>query len=414
MKAFILPIGDEVLIGQIVDSNSAWIAQQLNQQGLSVRHAMSVGDAREEIMDSLRFALSQADIVLITGGLGPTKDDITKKTIADFFGVGMTFHQNTWERIVDFFKKRNREPGEAHYNQCFMPDNALILTNTMGSAPGMWFEYEGKIIVSMPGVPSEMKYLMEAEVLPRLKTIFKGEPIEHRTIMTAGAGETDLAVLVKDFEQNLPDYLKLAYLPAYGLVRLRLTGRHADEAFLNKTIDEKADEMEKLVSRFAYARDGESLEENLGKILKAKGKTISTAESCTGGMIAQRITGISGASAYYQGSLVAYDNNVKINNLGVRVETIVAHGAVSEECVKEMVVGACRVLKTDMAIVTSGILGPGGGSPEKPVGLIWIGIGNAENTQTFKININRSRAINNDFATNTALNLARKFAAEFL
>ena len=414
MKAFILPIGDEVLIGQIVDSNSAWIAQQLNQQGLSVRHAMSVGDEREEIMDSLRFALSQADIVLITGGLGPTKDDITKKTIADFFGVGMTFHQDTWERIVDFFKKRNREPGEAHHNQCFMPDNALILTNNMGSAPGMWFEHEGKIIVSMPGVPSEMKYLMEAEVLPRLKTIFQGEPIEHRTIMTAGAGETDLAVLVKDFEENLPDYLKLAYLPAMGFVRLRLTGRHADEVFLKKTIDEKADEMEKLVERFAYARESESLEERLGKILKAKGKTVSTAESCTGGMIAQRITGISGASEYYQGSVIAYDNNVKINNLGVRLDTIIAHGAVSEECVKEMVVGACKVLKTDMVIVTSGILGPGGGTPEKPVGLIWIGVGNAENLQTFKININRSRAINNEFATNSALNLARKFALEFL
>ena len=414
MKAFILPIGDEVLIGQIVDSNSAWIAQQLNQQGLSVRHAMSVGDEREEIMDSLRFALSQADIVLITGGLGPTKDDITKKTIADFFGVGMTFHQETWERIVDFFKKRNREPGEAHHNQCFMPDNALILTNNMGSAPGMWFEHEGKIIVSMPGVPSEMKYLMEAEVLPRLKTIFQGEPIEHRTIMTAGAGETDLAVLVKDFEENLPDYLKLAYLPAMGFVRLRLTGRHADEVFLKKTIDEKADEMEKLVERFAYARESESLEERLGKILKAKGKTVSTAESCTGGMIAQRITGISGASEYYQGSVIAYDNNVKINNLGVRLDTIIAHGAVSEECVKEMVVGACKVLKTDMVIVTSGILGPGGGTPEKPVGLIWIGVGNAENLQTFKININRSRAINNEFATNSALNLARKFALEFL
>ncbi len=413
MKAFILPIGDEVLIGQIVDTNSAWIAQQLNQQGLSVRHAMSVGDDREEITGALRFALSQADIVLITGGLGPTKDDITKKTIADFFGAGMIFHQDTWDRIVDFFKKRNREPGEAHYNQCFMPDNATILTNNMGSAPGMWFEHEGKIIVSMPGVPSEMKHLMEVQVLPRLKAIFGGEPIEHRTIMTAGVGETDLAILVKEFEENLPDYLKLAYLPAYGIVRLRLTGQHANEDFLKKTIDEKTAEMEILVAQHAYARDGETLEECLGKILKAKGKTIATAESCTGGMIAQRITSISGASAYYQGSVVAYDNNVKINNLGVRVETIVAHGAVSEECVKEMVVGACKVLKTDMAIVTSGILGPDGGTAEKPVGLIWIGIGNAENLQTFKININRTRAINNEFATNTALNLARKFALNF-
>jgi nicotinamide-nucleotide amidase len=414
MKAFILPIGDEVLIGQIVDTNSAWIAQQLNQQGIGVRHAMSVGDDAQEIKDALAFALSQADIILVTGGLGPTKDDITKKTMADFFGVGMTFHQETWERIVDFFKKRDREPGEAHYNQCFMPENAIILRNDMGSAPAMWFEHAGKIIVSMPGVPSEMKHLMEVQVLPRLKNIFGGKPIAHRTVMTAGVGETDLAVLVKDFEENLPNFLKLAYLPSFGVVRLRLTGSHDDEAFLNQIIEEKTIEMERLVAKHAYGRDNISLEEVLGNILKAKNKTIATAESCTGGAIAQRITNISGASAYFQGGVVAYDNNVKINNLGVAVDTIIAHGAVSEECIKEMVVGACKTLKTDMAVATSGILGPNGGTPEKPVGLIWIGIGSADNVKTYKININRTRQINNEFATNTALNLARKFAIECL
>jgi nicotinamide-nucleotide amidase len=414
MRAFILPIGDEVLIGQITDTNSAWIAQELNQIGVNVRHAMSVADDRQEITDSLKFAISQADIILITGGLGPTKDDITKKTIADFFGTSMYFHQETWDRIVDFFKKRDREPGEAHYNQCFMPENALILRNEMGSAPGMWFEHEGKIIVSMPGVPAEMKYLMKAEVLPRLKSKFQGQPIEHRTIMTAAAGETDLATLLNDFESSLPNFLKVAYLPSYGVVRLRLTGRHDDAVFLNKIIDEKATEMESLVSRFAYGRENDQLEKVLGDILKAKGKTLATAESCTGGMISQRLTSISGASAYFTGTIVAYDNNVKINNLGVNVQTIIDHGAVSEECIKEMVVGACKMLKTDMAIATSGILGPGGGTAEKPVGLIWIGIGNAENLQTYKININRTRAINNEFASNTALNLGRKFAIEFL
>jgi nicotinamide-nucleotide amidase len=407
MKAFILPIGDEVLIGQIVDSNSAWIAQQLNHQGLSVRHAMSVGDSREEITESLQFALSQADVVLMTGGLGPTKDDITKKTIADFFGVGMTFHQATWDVIADYFKKRNREPGEAHYNQCFMPDNALILKNKMGTAPGMWFEHEGKIIVSMPGVPSEMKYLMEAEVLPRLKARFPGQPIEHRTIMTAGAGETDLATLLKGLEETLPDFIKLAYLPSFGYVRLRLTGRHNDTHFLNKIMDEKADEVEHLVSRYAYGRNEETLEEALGRVLKAQQKTITTAESCTGGMVSQRITSVSGTSEYFMGGIIAYDNNVKINQLEVPLQVIIEQGAVSEDCVKAMVVGACKLMKTDIAIAISGIAGPNGGTPEKPVGLIWIAVGNAEKVTTLKININRTRQINNEFATNMALNMAR-------
>jgi nicotinamide-nucleotide amidase len=409
MKAFILPIGDEVLIGQIIDTNSAWIAQQLNQQGLSVRHAMSVGDSREEITESLQFALSQADIVLITGGLGPTKDDITKKTIADFFGVGMVFHQETWERIVDFFKKRDREPGEAHHNQCFMPENALILRNDMGSAPGMWFEHEGKIIVSMPGVPSEMKYLMEAAVLPRLKSRFPGKPIAHRTIMTAGTGETDLAMLVKDLENDLPDFIKLAYLPSFGYVRLRLSGQHEDAAFLNKTLDEKADEIEFLTKKFAYGRNDETLEQALGRAAKAKNKTISTAESCTGGMVAQRITSVSGASSYFMGGIVAYDNNVKINQLNVPLEVIMAHGAVSEECVKAMVAGSCNLMKTDVSLAISGVAGPNGGTPEKPVGMIWIAVGNAKKTITLKININRTRQINNEFASNMALNMLRIF-----
>lgn len=409
MKAFILPIGDEVLIGQIIDTNSAWIAQQLNQQGLSVRHAMSVGDSRAEIVESLRYALSQADIVLITGGLGPTKDDITKKTIADFLGVGMVFHQETWDRIVDFFKKRDREPGEAHYNQCFMPDNALILRNNMGSAPGMWFEHEGKIIVSMPGVPSEMKYLMEAEVLPRLKEYFPGKPIAHRTIMTAGAGETDLALLVKDVENDLPDFIKLAYLPSFGHVRLRLSGQHEDAVFLNNALDEKANEIEILVKKFAYGRNDETLEQALGRVAKSKNKSISTAESCTGGMVAQRITSVSGASSYFMGGLVAYDNNVKINQLNVPLDVIMEHGAVSEECVRAMVIGSCNLLKTDVALAISGVAGPNGGTPEKPVGLIWVAVGSKEKVITLKINVNRNRQINNEFASNTALNMLRIF-----
>jgi nicotinamide-nucleotide amidase len=409
MNAMIVPVGDEILIGQIVDTNSAWIAQQLNLQGVNLRHTFAVSDNHEEIIKVLDYATSQADIVLMTGGLGPTKDDITKKAIADFLGDELYFHEETWGYILEFFEKFGRTPHEDHKVQCFMPKSADILRNKAGTAPGMWFNYKGKVIISMPGVPNEMKYLMTNEVLPRLKTAFPGVPIAHRTIMTAGAGETDLSVLLKGFEENLSPDFKLAYLPSYAQVRLRLSASNADEAFLNTMLDEKANEIESLVAEYAFGREEISLEMTIGEILKKQGRIIATAESCTGGRIAARLASVVGASEYYTGSIVAYSYEAKMKQLSVSGDTLQTHGAVSAETVTEMVKGCLDALSADVAIAVSGIAGPGGGTPEKPVGTIWIAVGNKDHIQTHKLSLGRSRDINIEYTTNFALNMARKF-----
>jgi nicotinamide-nucleotide amidase len=409
MQAFIVPVGDEILIGQITDSNSAWIAQQLNLHGISLRHAMSVGDKHEEIVEAIDFALSQADIILMTGGLGPTKDDITKKAIADFFNVEMTFHDETWSRIVRFFEKLGRPVRDSHKVQCWMPTNATVLTNKMGTAPGMWFEHDGKILVSMPGVPHEMKYLMEYEVLPRLKAKIQAAPIAHRTLLTAGTGESELALLLDTFEDTLPENLKLAYLPNLGQVRLRLTGRHHDENELNTLLDEKAAEMEQIVQEFVFGHDTETLEEVIGKIAKAKNLTIGTAESCTGGGIAQKLTSVPGSSAYFEGSIIAYSYAVKRNILKVKDTTLQVHGAVSEATVTEMVSGALDSLGVDVALSVSGIMGPGGGTDEKPVGTVWLAVGNKERMETHQLKLGRTRALNTEYTVVFALNMLRKF-----
>jgi nicotinamide-nucleotide amidase len=409
MQAFIVPVGDEILIGQITDSNSAWIAQQLNLHGISLRHAMSVGDKHEEIVEAIDFAMSQADIILMTGGLGPTKDDITKKAIADFFNVEMTFHDETWSRIVRFFEKLGRPVRDSHKVQCWMPTNATVLTNKMGTAPGMWFEHDGKILISMPGVPHEMKYLMEYEVLPRLKAKIQAAPIAHRTLLTAGTGESELALLLDSFEDTLPENLKLAYLPNLGQVRLRLTGRHHNENELNTLLDEKAAEMEQIVQEFVFGHDTETLEEVIGKIAKAKNLTIGTAESCTGGGIAQKLTSVPGSSAYFEGSIIAYSYAVKRNILKVKDTTLQAHGAVSEATVKEMVSGALDTLGVDVALSVSGIMGPGGGTDEKPVGTVWLAVGNKERIETHQLKLGRTRALNTEYTIVFALNMLRKF-----
>jgi nicotinamide-nucleotide amidase len=403
MNAFLLPVGDEILIGQIIDSNSAYIAQQLNLQGISVRHAMSISDKHNEIIKAITYAFTQADIIIMTGGLGPTKDDITKKAIADFLGVEMFFHEDTWYRIVKIFQKFGRETNESHRIQCFMPQGVEILTNKMGTAPGMWFEVNGKILISMPGVPSEMKYLMDNEVMPRLKEKIPGLPIAHRTILTAGVGETDLEKLLEDFENNLADNFKIAYLPSLGQVRLRLTGRHENETFLQQQLDENAMKMESIVAEYAYGRGEQTLEEVIGNTLRTQNKKIATAESCTGGLISHKITSVAGSSDYFIGSIIAYAYEAKVKHLNVKQNTLDTVGAVSEECVKEMVWGVIDAMEVDYGIAVSGIAGPGGGTPEKPVGTIWLAVGSKENIITRKISINRNRAINIEYAANIGL-----------
>ena len=408
MRVHLLTIGDEILIGQTIDTNSAWMGRQLNLIGARVERIVSLSDERAEILDGLRQALDRADVILMTGGLGPTKDDITKKTLADFFETDMEFHDETWQRILRFFKKLGRETTPAHREQCHMPANATILTNKMGTAPGMWFEYEGKVVVSMPGVPYEMKYLMEHEVMPRLRQKFPGEAIAHRTVMTVGEGESRIALRLEEFERTLPSHLKLAYLPNLGQVRVRLSGRGADANALIGELDTKRDELSRLLQDLIFGYDDELFEAALGQQLLARGWTFATAESCTGGLIARRMTSVSGASRYFLGGVVAYDNALKTGLLGVKEATLAAHGAVSEPTVREMAEGARDRLGADVTLAVSGIAGPTGGTPDKPVGTIWLAAATQEETRTQLLTLGKDRERNVQYASVMGLNLVRK------
>ncbi len=409
MKVHLITVGDEILIGQVVDTNSAWMARQLNLAGARIVGITTVGDDDEDIRKSLAEALKEADAVLMTGGLGPTKDDITKKALAQFFGVEMVFHEPTWKRINRFFEHLGRSTTAAHRQQCYMPDNAILLHNKMGTAPGMWFEHEGKIIISMPGVPYEMEYLVEHEAIPRLKEYFPGQPIAHRTILTAGEGESRIAEKLESIEEELPSHIKLAYLPNLGQVRIRLSATGPDEAALSRELDHYAELVKERLDGLIFGYETDRLEAAVGRILQEQGKMLVTAESCTGGYLAHLITSVPGSSSYFKGSIVAYANEVKTKQLKVKPETIEAHGAVSEQTVIEMVKGAISLLNADVAIAISGVAGPGGGTPEKPVGTIWIAVGDGERIISRRIYAGKDRMKNIEYASAHALNFVRQF-----
>jgi nicotinamide-nucleotide amidase len=409
MNVNVITIGDEILIGQIVDTNSAWIGQQLNLIGLEINQSLTVSDTRYGILEGLKHAAKDADVILLTGGLGPTKDDITKKVLAEYFGVELHFNEIMWKHITGILGQKGYPVQEAHRTQCYLPANCNMLHNKMGTAPGMWFEYQGKTYVSMPGVPYEMKYLMEFEVLPKLKTKFVAQAIVHRTIRTAGVGEGVLARDMEDFETNLPQSIKLAYLPSIGQVRLRLTARGTDEAALNSLLDEKVEAIKKLIPQYIYGYETETIPEVIGQICKAKGVTIGTLESCTGGFIAHQLTAIPGSSAYYKGSVIAYSNEMKMKMLEVSAQTLEEYGAVSEQTVIEMVKGGLKALNVDYAIAVSGIAGPDGGTPDKPVGTIWFAVGNQDKIEAHLLTGSDNRMINIERTTNIGLNILRKF-----
>ena len=414
MKVHILTIGDEILIGQIIDTNSAWMGQQLNLQGAEVIEITTLSDTRESILDGFKKAEKNADVILITGGLGPTKDDITKKVMAEHFGSEMVFHEETWERISKMFEKWGRSTTDAHRNQCYMPQNAEILTNKMGTAPGMWFQENGKVYVSMPGVPYEMKYLMEHEVLPRLKENFPSEPISHRTILTVGEGESRLAKRIENFEESLPGNIKLAFLPGMGAVRLRLTGRGGNAADLETVLDAKKAELEALIPEFIYGYEKETLEEKIGVMLKERGLTFGTAESCTGGHIAHLITTVPGSSAYFLGGIVSYSNGMKMRQLDVQASTLEANGAVSEPVVQEMAKGVIANIGVDVSLSISGIMGPGGGSEEKPVGTVWLAVADKDRVVTEKLTLGKNRITNIQYASVKGLDLVRRFLLKYV
>ncbi len=409
MEATLITIGDEILIGQVVDTNSAWMGRELNLRGVKVKEIISISDTKDAIIKAIDEAFKHTDLILMTGGLGPTKDDITKKVIATYFDVGLEFHEPTYQWIVNLFKKLKRNPTEAHKEQCYMPINATLLDNRMGSAPGMWFDENGKVLISMPGVPYEMKSIMEQEVFPRLKERFVSKPIAHKTILTIGEGESRIASRIEEFENNLPEHIKLAYLPNLGMVRLRLSATGANEKDLNKQLSNKTEELKALIPELIFGYDNDTIQAAIGRLLINHEKTLCLAESCTGGYIAHMITKVSGASVYFMGGTIPYSNEMKEKILGVKKETLMAHGAVSEQTVVEMVNGSLDLMKTDIALAVSGIAGPGGGTTEKPVGTIWLAIGDKENVKTYKLQLGKDRLKNIEYTTIAALNTIRKF-----
>lgn len=375
VKADIISIGDELLIGQVVNTNASWLAVLLNQYGISVRQVHAVSDSREEIESTISGSLNNSDIVLTTGGLGPTKDDITKHVLADYFMCkGWFTHQPSLENVQALLAKRGVAMGELNRRQADLPEGCIPIVNKMGTAPGMWFEQGKKVLVAMPGVPYEMKGLME-DVMPMLQKHFQLDSIVHKTILTYGIPESMLAERIAEWEDQLPKQLKLAYLPSPETgVRLRLSAYGGKREQLEEEIESEFKKLAPLLGSSIYGCDKESLESAIGRLLKANGKTVSTAESCTGGRIASLITSVPGSSAYYIGSIVAYSNSVKQHFLGVTEEALAEHGAVSRQVVEEMAKGAKQVLQTDYAIATSGIAGPDGGTAEKPVGTVWIAV----------------------------------------
>ena len=380
MLAEIITIGDEILIGQIVDTNSAWMAQQLNLIGVAVKQITSVSDDENHILNSLAQGEQRADIILITGGLGPTKDDITKKTLAKYFGMGFRRDEAALEMVASIFKKFNRPLIDINIQQADVPDGCEVIVNKNGTAPCMWFEQNNKIFVSMPGVPFEMMYLMDDEILPRIKAKFTLPTIVHKTILTANIGESFLAKEIEAIEDALPDHIKLAYLPKLGQVRLRLSAHGENEIALNNEVNVFAQQIMEKISKFVVVDEDIPFEKAILNIMQDRGLTLSTAESCTGGYIAHLITQHPGCSSVYWGGAVAYAYELKESILGVKESTLTQFGAVSEETVTEMAEGAIHYFKTDYAIAVSGIAGPDGGTEDKPVGTVWIAISNKNKT----------------------------------
>ena len=382
MNVEIIVIGDELLIGQVTDTNSGWIARELNHIGWEVTEITTVRDRSREITDALNSSFGRVDVVLMTGGLGPTKDDITKQTLCDYFGGKLVFDESVFANVEAIFRRRKLTMNDSTRNQAYVPNVCTVIQNSVGTAPVMWFERNGKVLVSMPGVPTEMKTVMKEAVISRLREYFQDHSsILHRTCLVKDFTESRLSETLSDFEAQLPACIKLAYLPTPGVIRLRLTARGDEESYLQKIIDDEFFKLRTILGSHLFCGSDTTLAGALGSILTERGETLATAESCTGGNIAHEITRIAGSSVYFKGSVVAYSNEVKTRVLNVSSETLSGFGAVSRETVLQMVSGVQRLLSSDCAIATSGIAGPGGGSVEKPVGTVWIAVRYGERSE---------------------------------
>jgi nicotinamide-nucleotide amidase len=414
VKAEIITIGDEILIGQIVDTNSAFIAQLLNLNGIGVKQISSVSDDREHILKALDEAKERADIILITGGLGPTKDDITKKTLCEYFNTILRFDEVAYQDVVNIFAAYKKEVTFINRKQAEVPEICEVLRNYNGTAPGMWFDVDDKVFVSMPGVPFEMKSLMTDQVIPRLKQRFQVPAIFHKTVLTQGIGESALSELISDWEDNLAkEGIKLAYLPSPGLVRLRLSTIGQDEAKLKAAVEEQIETLKAIAGQYIYAyetfgEEKKTMEQLVGDLLKDQRKTVSTAESCTGGYISHLLTSVPGSSSYYTGSIISYSYAIKKNELNIPEETLRTHGAVSKTVVEQMASVIRRKYNTDYSIATSGIAGPTGGSAQKPVGTVWIAVATPEKVISEKFLFGNNRERNIQKAAHAALNMLKK------
>jgi len=408
MRAEIITIGDELLIGQVVDTNAAWIANKLNLLGIEIYKNTSISDKKRSIFKALKQVDTNTDIVFFTGGLGPTNDDITKKALAEYFGVQLVMNKEVLENIKAFVDKRNADLNDRNIEQALVPENCSIIPNAIGTAPGMWFEDNGRIIISMPGVPFEMKEMMNTHIIEKLKNRHKDFFILHKIILTQGLPESKLAEILEKWEENLPHELSLAYLPSPGIIKLRLSAKGKNRMLLEKIITKNVNELYQIIPDYICGYDEDKLEVITGDLLKQHHFTVSVAESCTGGTIGQLITSVSGSSAYFKGGVIAYSNEIKENILGVNKRNIEIYGAVSKQVVEEMALGILKLFNTDFAVATSGIAGPTGGTKDKPVGTTWIAVASKYTVESGKFIFGDQRDRNVQRASLTAINMLRK------
>jgi nicotinamide-nucleotide amidase len=403
--AEILAIGDELLFGQTLDTNSHWISAELDKMSIKVIRRTTIGDQESEILTALRDAEERADIILITGGLGPTSDDLTKPCLAKYFDCEIKMNEQALLEVTTFFKSRGREITEINRQQAALPVCCSMISNPLGTAPGMWFDRNGKVFVSMPGVPHEMEHMMSSTVIPKLSELFKPPIIVHKLIRTIGIGESSLSEKISAWEKRLPSHIRLAYLPSLGEVKLRLTATGSNRAKILTEINGLIDDFMPLAGEYVYGFDEEPLEQTLGRLLRQKDLTISIAESCTGGYVSHLLTTVPGSSDYFQGSMIPYSYEIKINQLGVSEETLNEYGAVSEQTIKEMATLVRQKFKTSIGLATSGIAGPGGATSEKPVGTIWIAYADKDQVITKKLQLTQDRIVNIRYTATAVFNL---------
>lgn len=399
----IITIGDEILIGQIVDTNSAWMATELNKSGFDVVQITSVHDNENHITSSLNNAMQRADVVLLTGGIGPTRDDLTKHTLCKFFDCKLVYNADVYHDIENLLKYRSRAMNELTASQAMVPEKCTVIRNPVGTAPVSWFEKDGKVVVSMPGVPYEMKNAMSTEIIPRLKSKFRTPVIIHKTVQVYGYPESALALKIENWENALPDNIHLAYLPNYGIVRLRLSGSSENSLALEFSINQQIDLLKQILGEAVVATSDDPLEVITGKLLAENNMKLATAESCTGGNIAHILTTVPGSSAYFSGGVVAYSNEIKVNLLGVSASDLSAYGAVSKQVAEQMAEGIKKITGADIAVATTGIAGPSGGTVEKPVGTVWIAVNCKNQTSSREFKFNGTRQIIIERTTQAAL-----------